>query len=446
MPARALAVLLVVAAGVVGAAAGSDRSAAATGRSAARGAARVRRVPHGRAHRTRREDRRRALPELRRPGAHDPPGSGAPPRSSTRPPEAVPAILDARAPRQGYGPRLRGPSGQRVHALRLARLRRGGRGVGVPALPAQRLPGVHARHGRGRARPPARRRAPRAYCAAGSPRCGGGAGPTLYMQHALLPHEPWIYLPSGRQNRPSGKDPVGAVNRPIGFHDPDLTDHNHLRHLLQVGSVDREIGLLIRRLRSEGLFDRALIAVVADHGYSFEVGAERSPAGQRHQHRADRPGSLLRQGSRPAEGPRGRPARAHRGRPPHDRRPARTCGSRGLTRAGRRSRHPRRRRQVVRIPRRDFSRVVSIDRAELERRAPGPPAVAGAEVRERRREPALPWRPVGVRVPDRAASRADRPTPWSASAWQARARCARRWPTRGCSGASGPTAACIPRA
>ncbi len=101
-----------------------------------------------------------------------------------------------------------------------------------------------------------------------------GAGPTLYMQHALLPHEPWIYLPSGRQNRPSGKDPVGAVNRPIGFHDALLTDHNHLRHLLQVGSVDHDIGLLIRHLRGEELFDRALIAVVADHGYSFEVGAD----------------------------------------------------------------------------------------------------------------------------------------------------------------------------
>ena len=28
--------------------------------------------------------------------------------------------------------------------------------------------------------------------------------PTLYVHHALLPHEPWIYLPSGRPVRPPG--------------------------------------------------------------------------------------------------------------------------------------------------------------------------------------------------------------------------------------------------
>jgi hypothetical protein len=95
--------------------------------------------------------------------------------------------------------------------------------------------------------------------------------PTLYLHHALLPHEPWIYLPSGRQTRPRGKDPVGAINRPNGFHDQELTDHNHLRHLLQVGSVDRDLGVLMRHLRRTGLLDRALVAVVADHGYSFEV-------------------------------------------------------------------------------------------------------------------------------------------------------------------------------
>jgi hypothetical protein len=100
-----------------------------------------------------------------------------------------------------------------------------------------------------------------------------GPGPALYVHHALLPHEPWLYLPSGRQSRPGGKDPVGAINRPIGFHDPDLTDHNHLRHLLQAGSVDRDLGVLLQRLRRTGLLDRAIVVVVADHGYSFEVGA-----------------------------------------------------------------------------------------------------------------------------------------------------------------------------
>ena len=58
----------------------------------------------------------------------------------------------------------------------------------------------------------------------------------------------------------------------MGFHDPELTEHNHMRHLLQVGYVDREIGRLLRRLRRTRLLRRSLLVVTADHGYSFDVG------------------------------------------------------------------------------------------------------------------------------------------------------------------------------
>jgi hypothetical protein len=98
--------------------------------------------------------------------------------------------------------------------------------------------------------------------------------PTFYLHHALLPHEPWIYLPSGRQSRPAGEDPIEGINHPEGFHDPDLTDHNQLRHLLQVGYTDLQLGLIMRRLQRTGQFHRALVIVVADHGYAFEVGAK----------------------------------------------------------------------------------------------------------------------------------------------------------------------------
>ena len=96
--------------------------------------------------------------------------------------------------------------------------------------------------------------------------------PTFYFHHTLLPHEPWVYLPSGHRNRPAGKDPIGSLNRWVGFHDPRLTEHNHMRHLLQVGFVDRELGRLLQRLRRTRLLRRALLVVVADHGYSFDVG------------------------------------------------------------------------------------------------------------------------------------------------------------------------------
>ena len=69
--------------------------------------------------------------------------------------------------------------------------------------------------------------------------------PTFYFHHALMPHEPWIYLPSGRQSRPAGNEPVEGINKLPGFDDPDLSVHNHLRHLLQVGYTDHLIGELL---------------------------------------------------------------------------------------------------------------------------------------------------------------------------------------------------------
>jgi hypothetical protein len=95
--------------------------------------------------------------------------------------------------------------------------------------------------------------------------------PAFYFHHALLPHEPWLYLPSGHLSRPPGVEPIHAINKPPTWHIPSVTDHNHLRHLLQVGYVDRQIGRVMRRLRRTGLFDRALLVVMADHGYSFEL-------------------------------------------------------------------------------------------------------------------------------------------------------------------------------
>jgi hypothetical protein len=98
--------------------------------------------------------------------------------------------------------------------------------------------------------------------------------PAFYFHHALMPHEPWLYLPSGHQSRPAGEDPIPDLNHDVGFDDPDLSNQNHLRHLLQVGYTDRLVGELLRRLERTGLLERALVVVTADHGYSFRVGAK----------------------------------------------------------------------------------------------------------------------------------------------------------------------------
>jgi hypothetical protein len=92
--------------------------------------------------------------------------------------------------------------------------------------------------------------------------------PTFYFKHVLLPHLPWIFLPSGRELLPT----VPRLANPRGFHDRTLTEHNQQRFLLQVGFVDREIGRLLRRLSRQGLLDQATIVLTADHGIAFELG------------------------------------------------------------------------------------------------------------------------------------------------------------------------------
>ena len=100
------------------------------------------------------------------------------------------------------------------------------------------------------------------------------AQPAFYFHHALMPHEPWIYLPSGHQSRPAGEDPIPDLNHDVGFDDEELSEQNHLRHLLQVGFTDRLVGQLLHRLERTGLLERALVVVTADHGYSYRVGVK----------------------------------------------------------------------------------------------------------------------------------------------------------------------------
>ena len=96
--------------------------------------------------------------------------------------------------------------------------------------------------------------------------------PTLWFHHALLPHAPWVYLPDGRRHAETVGDAYGGFQANPAFHDSALTRHNHLRHLLQVGYVDSLVKRLLDRLAVTGMEGNTVVVVVADHGYSWEVG------------------------------------------------------------------------------------------------------------------------------------------------------------------------------
>ena len=68
----------------------------------------------------------------------------------------------------------------------------------------------------------------------------------------LLPHGPYLYLPSGARTRPGPRDLLPGMNTVPGFHDEFLTRHNEQRYLLQLGFADRLLGRLLRRLSARG--------------------------------------------------------------------------------------------------------------------------------------------------------------------------------------------------
>jgi hypothetical protein len=97
-----------------------------------------------------------------------------------------------------------------------------------------------------------------------------GERPPLHFLHAMFPHSPWQYLPSGRQF----SDATSRLGQGLGgwSRDPFGPLMHFQRHLLQVGFTDRLLGLVLDRLRAARLFERSLVVVVADHGVSFRGG------------------------------------------------------------------------------------------------------------------------------------------------------------------------------
>ncbi|MFQ5615586.1 MAG: sulfatase-like hydrolase/transferase [Anaerolineales bacterium] len=107
------------------------------------------------------------------------------------------------------------------------------------------------------------------------------ADPTLYFTHVVLPHFPWEMTPTGRTYVPDARvyDDLGAIPGLLeGDHwgeNAFLVRQGFQRHLLQVGYVDGLIGELIDHLQAAGLWEQAVVVVIADHGVSFIPGLPR---------------------------------------------------------------------------------------------------------------------------------------------------------------------------
>ena len=103
---------------------------------------------------------------------------------------------------------------------------------------------------------------------------GRSRTPTLYYKHALLPHVPWVFTPQLRRYDRSVLGPIKGLNSSErSVFDRTLVRQSWQRHLLQVGAVDALLGQIIARMKATGVYDRASLVIMADHGVSFHVGA-----------------------------------------------------------------------------------------------------------------------------------------------------------------------------
>ncbi len=95
--------------------------------------------------------------------------------------------------------------------------------------------------------------------------------PSLNFKHALLPHVPWKYLPTGQQYNTAAGDPIPGLSRQ-SYPDATQVEQLQMRHLLQLGYADLKVQQLIAHLKKIGIYDEALVVVAADHGVAFQQG------------------------------------------------------------------------------------------------------------------------------------------------------------------------------
>ena len=147
--------------------------------------------------------------------------------------KAVPAILDARLPRRGTAPDVRSHQPSIFHLMN-----RLGYDVikvesGTAICPPWICPGARTRRPGVLKRLAGDGRPARLHKWIGAIR--DRPNPTFFIEHALLPHEPWIYLPSGHQSRPPGSQ--GSTG---GNTQTDPRERDHVRKYLDIEVDQRE--------------------------------------------------------------------------------------------------------------------------------------------------------------------------------------------------------------
>jgi hypothetical protein len=103
-----------------------------------------------------------------------------------------------------------------------------------------------------------------------------GRKPGLWFVHYVIPHVPWRFLPDGSQYVVDGPTMPGLNDQTWG-RNQSLLDLAWQRHFLMLEFGDRLLGDAIDQMKRTGLWDKALVMVVADHGGDVSPGGSRRP-------------------------------------------------------------------------------------------------------------------------------------------------------------------------
>ena len=91
----------------------------------------------------------------------------------------------------------------------------------------------------------------------------------MTVMHMHLPHQVWKYDTRGYEYNDSPLEQLSRSTNTWMVNSNGIATAQY-RMYAQTGFADRLLGQMIRKLRSSGLWDEAIVIVVADHGISFE--------------------------------------------------------------------------------------------------------------------------------------------------------------------------------
>jgi arylsulfatase A-like enzyme len=93
--------------------------------------------------------------------------------------------------------------------------------------------------------------------------------PTLLYLHTMDPHWPYAPPPPFDRRYPPAPAPGRAAAGPYDYREPEDLDRIVAQYDGEIAYGDAEFGRFLRELQARGLYDRALIVFLSDHGEEF---------------------------------------------------------------------------------------------------------------------------------------------------------------------------------